>query len=262
MLRHHPVPAALALLAIGACYRPAAPCPVPSRIAIDGRPFGVAVARTGRVYVTQQDGNALTELTVPAGVPTGVVSVGIDPGDVAFNASASVAYVTNYGGRSVGKVLVGARSQARTVSVGSSAMRLRLSDDGAHAYVTTSAGFLFTLDAGTMKKLDLIAIDPAPNGLAIKGDSLAYVSSVSTGRVSEVSLTADSTLRTFTVGGSPQEVVLSRDASRLYVANEAGRIDVIALASGSIAELTVVPAAFGMARVPGRDELVVTSLSG
>ena len=254
--------AAVAIGALSACSGTSGPSPAPARIAIGGRPFGVAAAATGQVYVTQQDSNSLTGVMANSGARTGLVSVGIDPGDVTFNASASVAYVTNYGGGSVGRFLAGAHSQAGTTVVGSNAVRLRLSGDGARLYVTTSAGWLFILDTSTLAKLDSIAIDADPNGLAIKGDSLAYVSSFSAGRVSEVSLTADSVLRTFPVGGTPQEVVLSSDATRLYVANEAGRVDVVTLASGSIAGLAVIPRAFGMARVPGGDELVATSLSG
>lgn len=241
---------------------PAAPIPV-ARIAISGRPFGVAVSSRGEVFVTRQDANALTRVILGTARLAGTVSVGRDPGDVVFDSAGTMAYVTNYLGQTVGRVVVGAASQAGDVGVGGDAFHVRMSAAGTHIYVASNNGFLYVLDATTLARVDSVAIDPAPNGLAIKGDTIAYVSSAMTGQVSEIDLEGRSLSRTFSVGGTPQEVVLSRDASTLFVANQGGRLDFIALSNGAIgAPMTGLGSAFGLARTAGDDVLFLTSLDG
>lgn len=233
-----------------------------SRLLISGRPFGVAVSSLGLAYVTQQDANALTGVIVGADTVSEVVDVGADPGDVAFNGAGSVAYVTNFLGNTVGRVSVGSGSQSDSAGVGGDAFHIRVSGNGARIYVASGDGYLYTLDATTLGRIDSVAIDNDPNGLAIKGDTIAYVSSSSMARVTELSLVGDSVLRHFAVGDTPQDVVLSADGGTLYAANQAGRVDVIDLGSGTIGTPMAVSGAFGLARTPAGDTLVVSSLGG
>ena len=235
-----------------------------ARVAIAGRPFGVAVSSLGQAYVTRQDDNALTRVIVGPDTLAGIVTVGADPGDVVFNAAGTVAYVTNFAEGTVGKITVGTAAQSDTAGFGGSpAFHVRMSGSGAHLFVAINNGFLYTLDAATLARVDSVAIDDSPNGLAIKGDTIAYVSSTATARVAEIDLKGDSVLRYFNVGDIPQEVVLSSDGGTLYVANQAGWVDKVTLSTGAIGTpIGGIAEAFGMARTATGDTLLVSSLDG
>ena len=234
-----------------------------SRVAISGRPFGVAVSSLGQAYITRQDANALSRVIIGPDTVAGTVAVGSDPGDVTFNAGGTTAYVTNFAGGNVGRFTVGAASQSDSASVGGAAFHVRMSASGTHIFVASNNGFLYTLDATTLARVDSVAIDGSPNGLAIKGDTLAYVSSTATGNVTEIDLKGDSLRRTFAVGGTPQDVVLSSNGGTLFVANESGRLDFITLAGGTIGTpMNNMGSAFGLARTSAGDTLFLTSLDG
>lgn len=236
---------------------------VPEQVAVGGRPFGIAVSSLGQVYVTRQDDDKLTRITLGPDTVTDSVVVGDDPGDVVFNAAGTVAYVTNFEGNSVGRVVVGAATQAVEVSVGAEAFHVRMSASGTKVYVASNNGFLYTLDATTLARIDSAAIDPSPNGLAVKGDTFAYVSSTGGGKVVEIDLQGDTVRRVFNVGGTPQDLVLSAAGTTLFVANQAGRLDLVTLASGTIqAPIADLPSAFGLARTVAGDTLYLTSLDG
>jgi DNA-binding beta-propeller fold protein YncE len=236
---------------------------VPPWVTVAGRPFGIAVSSLGQVYVTRQDDNALTRILLGPDTVAGTVAVGADPGDVVFNAAGTVAYVTNFNGHSVSRVDVGSATQTDVAGVGAAAFHVRMSASGTTIFVASNNGFLYTLDATTLARIDSVAIDGAPNGLAIKGDTLAYVSSTATGHVTEIDLQGDTVRRVFDVGGVPQDVVLSAAGSTLFVANEAGRLDIVSLGAGTVGTpISNLPGAFGLARTVAGDTLYLTSLDG
>lgn len=235
----------------------------PERVTVSGRPFGVAVSSLGQVYVTRQDDNALTRIILGPDTTAGTVTVGSDPGDVVFNAAGTVAFVTNFLGHTVSRINVGTATQTDTARVGLEAFHVRMSAGGTKIFVASNNGFLYTLDATTLARIDSVAIDASPNGLAIKGDTLAYVSSNATGHVAEIDLKVDSVRRVFNIGGNPQDVVLSAAGTTLFVANQDGRLDFVTLGSGTIGTpISDLALAFGLARTAAGDTLYLTSLDG
>lgn len=132
-------------------------------VAVPGRPFGVTVSPQGVAYVTEQDGNALSRITLPSLTSAGSVPVGPDPGEVIFTAS----------GPLNGMVL---------------------SHDGKHVYVSNTLGGIAELDATTNALLRIIPlsgtlqdIDISPDGtelyVAVEGKGFDVVN-VATGAVS------------------------------------------------------------------------------
>src|SRR5439155_1603758 len=98
----------------------------------------------------------------------------------------------------------------------------------------------------------------ALNGVALTSDrSRLYVSSVG-GTVTEINTAADTVVRSFRPGGLPQDLVVGRGDSTLYLANEAGWVQVWNLKRWTRTDSIPVPAAFGLALTQDGEQLWVT----
>jgi DNA-binding beta-propeller fold protein YncE len=88
---------------------------------------------------------------------------------------------------------------------------------------------------------------------------MLYVSSFLGETVSEIDMFTGSVLRTFPVGGTPQEMALNRKGTRLFVANEAGHLDEIDLATGqSLPPIPLAAGGFGVGVTPDDGQAFVT----
>ena len=222
-----------------------------TQIGIAARPFGAAVSSLGVAYVTQQDADALTRVSLATLAVTGTVPVGRDPGDVAFTSSGTTAYVTNFIAGTLGKVDVGTGIQTATVPLGGDAYRVLVSRDDARVLVTSGNGTLQIRQAGNLALLSTIVVGATPNGIASLGDTILYVSSASTGTIREVDLRTGAVRRTLPVGGVPQDIALSQDGRQLFMADETRGVVVVSLASGTVtATVPTTSRAFGLGLGP------------
>jgi DNA-binding beta-propeller fold protein YncE len=74
-----------------------------------------------------------------------------------------------------------------------------------------------------------------------------YVSSFLGGTVSEIDMFTGIVLRTFPIGGTPQDMAVNRKGTRLYVANEQGYMNDIDLLTGQeAARIPLAGGAFGI----------------
>lgn len=232
---------------------------------LDSRPFGAAVSRDGLVYVTRLDAGALSSANVADRViDDRHVRVGSVPTGVAFSPDGATAYVTNQWSRNVGVVDVESGTQVATIPFDGDPFVVRVSPDGERLYVagnTTQVGVYSTTTRALLKK---IPVGYAPNGFAVHpNDPVLYISSFVAGSVTEVDMTTDEVLRSFDVGGMPQEVVVSKDGDELFVANEAGWVDIFDLETGArAAQVDVHGGAFGMALSPDQQHLYVGVIGG
>lgn len=235
----------------------------PKRVLLAGRPFGIAVTSAGVVYITRQDSDAVARITLGPDLLSDGIRVGDDPGDVAFNAAGTVAYVTNFEGHTVYRISVATGTITDSANVGGEAYRVRLSPSGSYVYVTSGDTYLYKLNATTLARVDSVKALATPNGLALKGDTIAYVSSGSDVGVVELDLKGDSLLRSFPFYGQPQEVLLSADQSTLFFANQSGTLERISLTTGTYGTpISGMGEAFGLARTAAGDTLFLTSLEG
>jgi len=86
-----------------------------------------------------------------------------------------------------------------------------------------------------------------------------YVSASGSGTVSEIDMFTGIVLRTFTVGGIPQDMAVTRKGDRLYVANEAGYLNEITLLTGEVtATIPLAGGAFGIGVTPDDGQAYVT----
>ena len=89
------------------------------------------------------------------------------------------------------------------------------------------------MDVASRQVVRTVDVGFAPNGFAVHPDGrLLYVSSFLDGNVTEIDMATGTPRRTFPIGGTPQELALNRNGTRLYVANEEGHLDEIDLGTG------------------------------
>ena len=240
--------------------------PTGDRIAslpLTGRPHGVAVAANGTFYVSQIDADRITRgaVTDSMQVFAGTVTVGSMPAHVALDPRAGAAYTTNQFGNSVSVVDAVANSLAGTIPLSSGGFNLLVSPDGSRVWATTAGGTLHVIDAATRQLVGSVSVGAAANGLAydVRSKTL-YVSSISSATITAIDAVGNGVKRTYPVGEMPQRLALSPDGAELYIASEAHGLQVLTLATGVVANVSVVPpGAVGLALSPDGVHLYITN---
>jgi YVTN family beta-propeller protein len=231
---------------------------------LPSRPFGVAVGKDGDVLVTQLDAATVARGRLPGTTLGTSIGVGIVPTDVEIDRTGTYAYVTNQFSSNVGVIDLATDTQEATIPVSGDPFRVVLSPDGALLFVTGNADSLFIVNVATRSIIARLAVGLDANGLVVDytGTRL-YVSNQSDGTVAEVDLTTNTVARVLQVGGHPQELVLSPGGTLLFVADEAGSVQVWSLRKGTKrGEIAVPGGAFAMAVSPDWRQLYISSSLG
>jgi YVTN family beta-propeller protein len=234
---------------------------VRARIPVSGRPYGLDVSPAGVVYVTLVDGAALARIDVAGLAVTRTVPVGFGPTQVAFNPAGDSAYVTNQLSGTVGVVdVAGDSGVGEAIPVAGAPFVVDVGPSGNAIYVVGNADSVFVLHAATRAVDTSLAVLGAPNGLAFHPTTpTLYVSASFGGTVTEINTASRAKVRTINVGGQPQGLVVAPNGSELYVANLAGRLDIISTVSGAVIGAIGLPGgAFGLALAPDGTTLYAT----
>lgn len=233
-----------------------------ARVPVASRPFGVALSRSGRVYVTRAGAASLAvgtaeQLWVDDG---SAISVGAAPTDVAFAPSGERAYVTNQLSGTVGVIDVRSGRQTASVRVDGAPYKLFVAPDESRIYASNNHTSVFVIDAHAHTVVGRVDVGDSPNSFALHpGRRFLYVSSWVGRSVAEIDLESTAVTRRFDVGGIPQGLAVSNDGHELYVANEAGRLDVWSLVSGeNVDRITLGGGGFGLTLTPDGSYAYVT----
>lgn len=226
---------------------------------IGGRPFGIRMSDGGVMAITQQDLNSVT-LTDAANVAPKAVNVGADPGDVVFNSTGTLAYVSAFNSGTITIVDVPAGTPVATVPIASNAYRLALAPDDSKLFVTSTDGHVYVVNLSTLS-VSSLALSGALNGCALDASGRYLYVSATGGAVWKVDVPTLSVVATTNQGGQPQDVVVAPNGSQVYVANEFGWIDVLDASTlvSTRRILMIVGAPFGLAVTPDGKYLYVTS---
>ena len=254
----------LSLVALGACGQtisgpPGHPGVALTPFALGNGPWNVAISQRGVAYVTRVATDSIAVVDIASPRVTASFKVGNGPYDVAFSAAGSSAYVTNLYDRTVGVINTLTQAQVTTFPVPGGAVRVVLGPGETKLYVTLDNGGLTVLNSTsgaveTTIQLGTVAL----NGVALTSDrSRLYVSSVG-GTVTEINTASDIVVRSFTAGGTPQDLVVGRGDSTLYLADEGGWVAVWNLKTWTRTDSIPVPAAFGFALTQDGAQLWVT----
>lgn len=225
---------------------------------VTDRPFGIAVSRTGLIYVLRLDAGTISVLDATRQVIDSI-TVGFAPTGVTFSRDGQRAYVTNQGSQSLGVIDVATGTQVNQITLGANPYVTEVSPDGSKVLVSTNLGKVYVVSNSASVTDSFTVGDPA-NGIAFHPSSnLVYISRFTSGLVSEVNLGNGNGVRTFGPSGSPQGIAVNRAGSELYVANEAGWLEIYDLTTGTSAKkVTLDGGGFGLAVSPDGKFVYVT----
>jgi WD40 repeat protein len=230
---------------------------------LSGRPFGVRVLSGNIAYVTRQDVSLVTRFDAST-LQTGVSApTGNDPADIVFDAAGAYGYTPNVLGGSVSIVKLADHTLAQLVPVTGSPFRIVMSPDGGTVYVSGNDGKVALLETASRTIIGTFNLSGPLNGMSISADgTILYVSSMS-GDIFRVNAGTGQVLTSRNAGGVGQEVVLSPHStgtpSDIYVANEAGWVDVLDATTLAQKQRVSAPGAFGMAMSPNGAQLWVSA---
>jgi YVTN family beta-propeller protein len=233
------------------------------RVKLPDLAYGAAISPTGIAYVTQTFLGKLRRVDLPSRTVNAEVIVGSIPTEVAFNSTAAVAYVTNQWSHNVGVVDVATNTQGDVIPVTGDPFEVIVAPGDSILYVSTNVDSVYGIRLSTKAVVAAFATPAIGNGFALRHDTLLYVSTHSGGTVIEFNLKTRAVARTFTVGGTPQKLVVSPDGNELYIANQAGYVQFWNLVTGAqIGGNLLLPpgsAGYGIARRPSTGQLYVTT---
>ncbi len=233
------------------------------RFKLPNRSYGAAIAPNGVAYVTQVDLGKLRRLDLPSHAFGAEVLVGSVPTEIAFNSTGAVAYVTNQFSHNVSIVNVATNTTDDVIPVTGDPFEVIVAPGDSVLYVSTNVDSVYGIRLSTKAVVAAFATPAIGNGFALRHDTLLYVSTHSGGTVIEFNLKTRAVARTFTVGGTPQKLVVSPDGNELYIANEAGYVQfwnlVTGVQIGGNLALPAGSAGYGLARRPSNGQLYVTS---
>jgi DNA-binding beta-propeller fold protein YncE len=194
------------------------------RLALVGQPDGLAVSRGRVVYITRIQAVFLSRVNLPT--PNFAAAPVVDPyiTGVVFDTGGARAYLIQPAQHLIGVVDVTLNQLIDSIPVPGFLYSAAVAPDNASLWVPSDVDTLFGIDP-TTKTIDLrVGFGVPPRFVTFPpaaGDSLLYVSLTDSGQVIELNRRTGARTRTFTVGGWPQQIVMSPDGTELYIANQA-----------------------------------------
>jgi len=231
------------------------------RVYKGSRPLGAAISKDGIVMTTLLDaGKIAYDDLLPRPTFQKTIDVGSVPTDVQFNAAGTRAYVANQFSQSVSIIDVATMSVIHTMPVTGNPFRVFVAPGDAGLWVLTNADYAYAFRLATRTLISSFPTGGTANGFASNGTTM-WISTRAGATILEVSHATNTVVRTFAVGGLPQDLALSGDGQRLYIANEMGYLQVWDIAGNREIRRIDLPGGggYGMARSPNSGQLYVTT---
>jgi YVTN family beta-propeller protein len=218
---------------------------------LTARPFGIAIGRAGHVYVTRGSAGTVSWSVLPQTDLSRTINVGSWPTSVTFGPLGERAYVANQLSSAVGVISVSAAQQTQLVPLVGNPFYVLASKDGASVYATLNTNVLSVIDANLRTEVALVPVGDAPNGLALHPtESRLFVTAFFGGTITEVNTNTRQVVRTLTPGGALQGILVAPEGDVLYVADEAGDLKVVDIATGGVTQVPGASGGFGLAMSP------------
>src|SRR5881628_1989534 len=222
--------------------------------------FGIAVRDDGLTYFTELFNGGVGITSTQTRTVDGFIHTGDIPTALALSPDGGAAYVTNQGSHNVGVISVATAQQVATIfTPAGNPSVVRVSPDGSRLFIATTSTTVYIVDTQTREFIGSVQVGFVPNAFAVHPDGrIIYVSAAFGGTVTEVDMFTGAVLRTFSVGGVPQDMAVTRNGARLYVGNESGYLNEIDLQSGQqAASIPLAGGAFGIGVTPDDNQAYV-----
>jgi YVTN family beta-propeller protein len=223
--------------------------------------YGIAVRDDGLTYFTESFNNGIGITSTKTRTIDGFIPTDAQPIGVAFSPDGGTAYETNLFGGTVGVIDVATSTVIGSIFTPAGApLVVRVSLDGSQLFIATASTTVYIVDTQTLQITGSVDVGFLPNAFAVHPDGrIIYVSAAFGGTVHEIDRLTGIVLRTFTVGGIPQDMAVTRKADRLYVANDAGYLSEINLLSGQVtASIPLLGGAFGLGVTPNDGQAYIS----
>jgi len=206
---------------------------LPLRLQLDGAPFDVAIHGSRLAYITRTHAAAVERLDLTTGRFVETIRVGCVPSAVTFDGMGSRAYVSIQYCDAIAVIDATTHSPVEFLSVPGNPFPVILARNGRTLYFATNEDRLYALCLGTRRIVASLPLPATSHFLALDPTGARlYVATRAAGTVLEVDTARHRVIRTFNLGGQPQDLAVSRDGRRLYVANEHHGLDVVSLPTG------------------------------
>lgn len=192
---------------------------VTRRIAVRGSPFGIAVARSGRIYVGDWSASHVSVIAPDGTLPEAEVEVGRAPAHLLLAADETLLFVANRESDSVTAIRTDTHDVRVAIPVGRAPFAMALSPDGLRLYVgNVQGGSTSVIDTRALAVTETLESGAMPYGAAVTPDGLhLLITSQQSGRVAVIG--KDGAALFIKVGDYPEGVAISADGARAYVAN-------------------------------------------
>jgi YVTN family beta-propeller protein len=210
--------------------------------------WAMAVRDDGLAYFTEAFNAGVGITSTKTKTLDGFIATGQVPTGVAFSPDGGTAYVANQLDANVSVINVSTAQVVATIPTGANAIAVQVSLDGSRLFVGTTTTAVLIVDTGTNQIIGTANVGSVPNAFVVAPDNrIIYASAFLDGTVTELDMFTGASLRTFSVGGTPQGMAITRKGDKLYIANEAGFLTEITLQSGAItATMTLSGGGFGV----------------
>jgi hypothetical protein len=218
--------------------------------------WGLGISSNGAIVAPGYDG-AHSAIVDPAGavLPTNGSAGGLD---VTFNSTGTTAYIGNQVNNRIDVVDVASNTVVGNFTV-VQPIAVQMSRDDQTLYVG-AGGLVVAYDPATHAEKTRITVPGTINAMTLHpSQNLLYVTGFEAGAVTEINTSTNTVTRTFHVGGTAQEAVVTADGSTLYVAIEGSDLAMFDLASGVQGPSISGAGGFGAALTPDGLELWVVS---
>lgn len=240
---------------------------ITTRLDMQASPFGIGIAGT-QAFVTLPLADSLRVINTTLQRVVSTLPTGGAPTEVAVNPAGTRVYVANQDA-TLGVIDPATNTTVSTVPVPGGLYAVVVSGDGATVWTSsTNWSRVYSVDATTLAVTDTGPAPVAAVGLA-RHPTLPRLYSGGQGEViGDANLyeldagTLDS-LRSWVIEGTASEIAVAPDGSRLFVADQSGQLNVIALPSG-VAEpaIPLLGGALGMTLSPDGTRLALSVAGG
>ena len=232
--------------------------PSGTKVALPSRPYALDINAAGVIYAPRLDAGSAARFELPSRNPTSHVTVGSTPTDVSFDAAGAKAFVSNQGG-SVSVIDVATNTVTQTIPVPDRAFVSSTSPTGDRLYIGSANGKVYAYSFATGQFVDSVVVADVPQHFVFSPDGTKlYVSMRDLGRVVEIVLSTHTIARSFQSVYGVQEAVVAPNGAELYVANQAGWLEIWSLATGAkLQEVALGNGPWAMTLSPDQTKLYV-----